>query len=53
LGGGKAAGGPFSATTDLGFTGFFDPLLKSVLGMGSHPAVRQQGFGGLDRSGGS
>jgi hypothetical protein len=32
------------ATTALGFARFFLPLLKPVLGMGGHPAIRQQGF---------
>jgi hypothetical protein len=40
--GGDAAGDPFSATPDLGFTGFFFPLLKPVLRMGSQPTIRQQ-----------
>jgi hypothetical protein len=44
LGGGDAAGGPFPLAAGLSLAGFFFPLLKPVLGMGGHPAVRQQGF---------
>jgi hypothetical protein len=36
--------GPFPTTTGLSFAGFFFPLLKPVLGVDGHPAVRQQGF---------
>jgi len=32
--------GPFSSSADLGFAGFFFPLLKPVLRMGGHPASR-------------
>ena len=46
LGGGKPAGGPFPTTTGLGFAGFFFPLFKPTLGMGGHPAIRQQGLQG-------
>ncbi len=42
--GGCTASCPFPAATGLGLAGFFFPLLKPVLGMGSHPPVRQQGF---------
>ncbi len=33
-----------STTAGLGFTGFLFPLFKLVLGVGSEPAIRQQGF---------
>jgi hypothetical protein len=36
--------GSFPATTGLGFTGFFFPLLQPVLVMGDYPTIRQQGF---------
>jgi hypothetical protein len=38
------AGGPFSAATGLGFAGFLVPLLQPMLGVGSDPTTRQQGF---------
>ncbi len=41
-----AAWGMWAATAGLGFTGFFFPLLKPVLGVRGHPAVWQQGFQG-------
>ena len=44
--------GPFPAATGLGFAGFFFPLLKPVLGMGGHPAIRQQSFQGSGVAGG-
>jgi len=44
--------GPFPAATDLGFAGFFFPLLQPVLGMGRNPAIRQQGFQGGRVAGG-
>jgi len=37
--GGRTASGSFPAATDLGFTGFFFPLLKSILEMSSDPAA--------------
>ena len=40
LGGGKAVRGPFSAATNLGFAGFFFPLVKLMLRIGGHPAIR-------------
>ena len=46
LGNGGTAGGPFPATSRLGFTGFFFPLLKPVLEMGGQPTIRQQGLQG-------
>ncbi len=46
LRGGGATGNAFSAATGLGFAGFFFPLLQPMLGMGGHPAIRQQGFQG-------
>ena len=45
--------GPFAATPGLGFTGFFFPLLKPMLGMGGHPAIRQQGLQGSRVAGGN
>ena len=46
LSGGNPTSGPFAATTDLGFARFFFPLLEPVFGMGSNPAIRQQGLQG-------
>jgi hypothetical protein len=43
-GGGDPTCGPFPTATGLGFTGFFFPLFKPMLGMGGNPAIRQQGF---------
>ena len=51
LDGGKAAGRPFAATVDLSLAGFFFPLFKPVLGMGGHPAIRQQGLQGKGAKG--
>ena len=49
---GDPAGGPFPAATGLSFTRFFFPLFKPVLGVGSDPAIRQQGFQGSRVAGG-
>ena len=44
--GGGAADGPSLAAAELRFTRLLFPLLQAVLGMGSHPAIRQQSFQG-------
>jgi len=44
LGNSNPTCGPFPSASGLSLAGFLFPLLKSVLGVGSNPAIRQQGF---------
>jgi hypothetical protein len=48
---GDATSSPFAAATRPSLSGFFFPLFQPMLGMGSNPAIPQQGFqvGGVDR----
>jgi len=46
LGDGDPTCGSLPTAADLRFTGFFFPLLQSVLGVRGDPAIRQQGFQG-------